>query len=83
MTSRCDHSGAVPVESAVTGEVLAALCPGCDAQLPAEFLGCAHANAIDITSLNEPPGRSICNDCGTSGWYRRSEADRAVGIPLE
>lgn len=29
----CTHASAVPVESVVTGEVLAALCLGCDAQL--------------------------------------------------
>jgi len=34
----CTHAQAVPVESVVTGQVLAALCPVCDAQLPAEAL---------------------------------------------
>jgi hypothetical protein len=68
-TVRCDHTQAVPVESVVTGEILAALCPGCDQQLPAAFLGCTHDNAIDIPSFAEPPGRQICNDCGTVGWY--------------
>ncbi|MFI7630244.1 hypothetical protein [Microbispora rosea] len=34
----CTHAAAVPVESAVTGQVLAALCPACDAQLPAETI---------------------------------------------
>ncbi|WP_157251103.1 hypothetical protein [Nonomuraea typhae] len=67
--ARCDHSSAVPVESALTGETLAALCPTCDTQLPAEFLGCEHANAIDIYTLAGPPGEQICNDCGTYGWY--------------
>jgi hypothetical protein len=67
----CAHEEAVPVESAVTGEVLAALCPGCDAQLPAEFLTCPHDNVIEITTLGEPPGRGICNDCGTSAWFGR------------
>lgn len=38
-------------------------------QLPAEFPGCPHENAIDIPQLNHPPGEQICNDCGTSGWY--------------
>lgn len=67
----CAHEGAVPVESAVTGEVLAALCPGCDAQLPAAFLTCPHDNVIEITTFGEPPGRGICNDCGTSAWFGR------------
>jgi hypothetical protein len=31
----CAHSNAVPVESVVTGELLARLCPDCDEQLPA------------------------------------------------
>jgi hypothetical protein len=31
----CQHSNAVPVESVVTGEVLARLCPDCDQQLSA------------------------------------------------
>ncbi|MGI5288048.1 hypothetical protein ACQEVF_32550 [Nonomuraea polychroma] len=62
----------MPVESLVTGEVLAALCPGCDTQLSAEFPGCPHDNAIDITNLRELPGRQICNDCGTTGWYGSS-----------
>lgn len=30
----CSHVAAVPVESVVTGEVLALLCPTCDVQLP-------------------------------------------------
>lgn len=34
----CTHAAAVPVESAVTGQVLAALCPACDAQLPTDAL---------------------------------------------
>lgn len=34
----CTHALAVPVESVVTGQVLAALCPACDAQLPADAL---------------------------------------------
>lgn len=66
---RCSHASAMPVESVVTGEVLAALCPACDAQLPAEFLTCPHENVIDTPSLNHPPGLGICSDCGTSAWY--------------
>lgn len=33
----CAHTGAVPVDSLVTGERLAWLCVKCDAQLPAEW----------------------------------------------
>jgi hypothetical protein len=33
---RCSHPNAVPVEL-LTGEVVAALCPDCDEQLPAGF----------------------------------------------
>lgn len=67
--ARCDHANAVPVESAVTRETLAALCPDCDQQLPAEFLGCPHDSFIDTPLFSEPPGWGICNDCGTSGRY--------------
>lgn len=66
---RCAHAGAVPVESVVTGEVLAALCPACDAQLPTEFLSCPHDNVIDTPALNQRPGLGICNGCGVSAWY--------------
>lgn len=34
----CRHTRAVPVESVVTGELLARLCPDCDEQLPADGL---------------------------------------------
>lgn len=78
----CAHEGAVPVESAVTGEVLAALCPGCDAQLPAAFLTCPHDNVIEITTFGEPPGRGICNDCGASAWFGRRANDAATAAGL-
>lgn len=65
----CSHARAVPVDSAVTGELLAALCPDCDEQLPADFLGCPHENVIETAALNEPPGRGICNGCGVDAWY--------------
>lgn len=65
----CAHTEAVPVESSVTGEIHAALCPICGIQLTAEFLGCPHINIIDTPSMDQPPGQAICNDCGTSGWY--------------
>jgi hypothetical protein len=68
------HTSAIPVESVVTGDVLAALCPACDAQLPAEFLACPHDNVIEITSWGEPPGRGICNGCGASAWFGHPQA---------
>lgn len=71
---RCAHAEAVPVESVVTGEVLAALCPGCDVQLPAEFLTCPHENVIDTPALNQRPGLGICNDCGVSASFDRPRA---------
>ena len=66
---KCDHRQAVPVDS-VTGELLAALCPDCDTQLPAEFLGCQHTSVFDITSLDQPTAIQLCNDCNTMGCYR-------------
>jgi hypothetical protein len=33
----CPHANAVPVESVVTGELLARLCPDCDQQLSAGY----------------------------------------------
>ena len=33
----CAHTGAVPVDLALTGETVAWLCPRCDAQLPADW----------------------------------------------
>ncbi len=71
---RCTHANAIPVESTITGETLAALCPDCDTQLPPGFLDCTHDDIIDITSLGEPPGRQLCQRCGATGWY----GDRAV-----
>ncbi|MEU4578963.1 hypothetical protein [Nonomuraea sp. NPDC023979] len=72
----------MPVESAVDGEVLAALCPGCDRQLPAEFLTCPHDNVIDTPSLSQPPGLGICNDCGTSAWFGRRTSDAGMVATL-
>lgn len=77
----CPHADAVPVESTVTGQVLAALCPDCDTQLPAEFLTCPHENVIDITNMGEPPGQGICNDCGTTAWFARPSANRRTDLP--
>ncbi|OPG12527.1 hypothetical protein B1L11_14185 [Microbispora sp. GKU 823] len=41
----CTHATAVPVTSTVTGQVLAALCPACDADLPASVLTSSAAYA--------------------------------------
>jgi hypothetical protein len=40
----CPHDNATSVESVVTGELLAVLCPDCDKQLPAEWWH--HRNAV-------------------------------------
>ncbi len=79
-SERCDHASAVPVESVITREILAAICSGCGVQLPAGFLGCPHLNTIDISSLCEPSGRHICNDCGTTGWYGQARAGEPVDL---
>ncbi|MGI5286628.1 hypothetical protein ACQEVF_25270 [Nonomuraea polychroma] len=68
-TAQCDHVTTVPVESAVTGEILAALCLCCDAQLPAEALGCPHHDVIGISTLSQPTDLQLCNQCGTTGWF--------------
>lgn len=80
---RCAHAGAVPVESIVTGEVLAALCPDCGEQLSAEFLTCPHADVIDIVALGELPGQGICNGCGTSGWFEREPRDPKAAMAAQ
>ncbi|MGS2645851.1 hypothetical protein [Streptosporangium sp. G12] len=71
-SARCDHTHAVPVRSVVDDELLAALCPTCDAQLPASWFTCDHASAyessVDISSLGAPPGRRLCNGCGVAYW---------------
>ncbi|GAA0402902.1 hypothetical protein GCM10009530_63590 [Microbispora corallina] len=70
----CSHPAAVPVESVVTGQILAALCPTCGAQLPAGFLSCAHETTIDTTSMEERGPRRHCLGCGATwceqeaGW---------------
>ena len=67
MRHPCDHAQAVPVESAVTGEVLAALCPGCDTRLPARFLTCDHPSSVDVSSLGDLPGsHELCLSCGVT-----------------
>lgn len=67
----CDHAGALPVSSG--GEVLAALCPDCDRQLPAAFLGCRHSDTIDVSTMSEPPGRQLCMHCGAGFWRTTSD----------
>lgn len=37
VANTCRHHDVVPVESSVTGEVLAQLCTGCSGQLPPDF----------------------------------------------
>ncbi|MGP4092973.1 hypothetical protein [Nonomuraea sp. KM90] len=80
---RCAHAEAVPVESVVTGEVLAALCPDCDAQLPAEFLACPHEDVIETPCLCHPPGLGICNGCGTSAWFDRPQMVISFGKDVD
>lgn len=80
--TRCTHTSAVPVESTVTGDVLAALCPDCGVQLPAEFLTCPHENVIDTPALNQRSGLGICNDCGVSACYDRRSGDSAMVATL-
>jgi hypothetical protein len=74
----CEHTDALPVESAVTGTTLAYLCPTCDAQLPADFgmeltarraaqarqEACSHEEAIEITSWGKRLVRWACARCG-------------------
>lgn len=37
LTGACAHTGAAPVESTLSGAVVAWLCPACDAQLPVSW----------------------------------------------
>lgn len=69
-TTRCTHDSAVPVRSVVDDALLAALCPDCGEQLPAEWLTCEHLyeSGVDITGLGEIPGRRSCNECGVTYW---------------
>lgn len=63
MTEVCAHPDAVPVIT-LTGETVAALCPGCDAQLPAEWIGCEH-DGVDVSTFDELPGAQfLCSRCG-------------------
>lgn len=64
----CSHPDAVPVESAVDGQIVAALCPACDSGLPAAWLTCSHHTTIEISGLGEIRGRQVCNGCGATYW---------------
>lgn len=70
--TRCAHPNAVPVNSVVTGETLAALCPDCDQALPAAWLTCNHSSAhtspVDNTSLAQHPHRKFCRTCRVTYW---------------
>lgn len=46
----CLHDDRVPVEAAITGEIVAQLCTSCDAQLPADWAP-SYA-APTVTELN-------------------------------
>lgn len=62
MIPSCAHSGAVPV-TLTDGELVAALCPSCDAQLPAAWIGCAHQAGVEITMFSDPLPRYLCTHC--------------------
>lgn len=77
----CSHADAVPVDSCVTGETLAWLCPPpCDQRLPMEWgevladrqatrefrAACTHDEVTDITALGEFRRHGVCCRCGQS-----------------
>lgn len=71
VTRRCSHSNAVPVESG--GETVAALCPDCDRQLPAEWLTCSHEETVEVPRLGDrPPYDQLCAGCGVTYQPERS-----------
>lgn len=57
----CAHTDAVPVVSA--GETVAALCPTCDQQLPAQWLTCTHPDTIDTSTFDSPVIQGYCPAC--------------------
>lgn len=65
-TPPCAHPNAISVESA--GEVVAALCPDCDQQLPAAWLDCNHewptVETIDISTYVTHHEELMCVRCG-------------------
>lgn len=78
-TGPCPHDDAVPVESCVTGETLAWLCPPpCGQGLPPEWgevlarrqaerefrAACTHEDVLDITSLGDRSRWGLCRRCG-------------------
>lgn len=83
MTTYCAHPDAVPIESVITGETVAALCPDCDADLPAAWLTCAHQETIDISGLGERRGRALCNGCGATYWSGDTQAQADRPEPTE
>ncbi len=58
----CAHTEAVPV-TLTTGETVAALCPSCDQQLPAEAVGCEHEVGCEITALGHRWPSYMCSKC--------------------
>lgn len=58
----CAHPSAVPVESG--GGLVAALCPDCDMQLPAAWIGCAHPDTVEVTEMGDPSAVHLCQRCG-------------------
>ncbi|MER7131224.1 hypothetical protein [Streptosporangium saharense] len=69
-TPRCGHPAAIPVEA--DGEVVAGLCPDCDAQLPAGWFSCTHSATRS--------GPTRCLSCGSS-WWEAAEAAQARRDP--
>lgn len=62
----CAHSRAVPVTT-FDGTTVAALCPDCDRQLPAEWLTCDHhwgPDVVEVTALSDPRPVMLCLRCG-------------------
>lgn len=66
----CAHPNAVPVTLLLTEEPVAALCPDCGSQLPAEWIGCEHRTTFEITMLDDAQPRWLCADC--NGMYQEA-----------
>lgn len=60
----CTHVDAVPVVSA--GETVAALCPSCDQQLPAEWLTCGHPDVVEFATFGSPVIEGYCPACNVT-----------------
>lgn len=90
MRQLCAHRDALPVTLS-TGELVAALCPSCDVQLPGKFLGCPHPESIALPEMGQWRCWYLCNDCGASycpegerlgeSRWIGTAARRADGIP--